>query len=307
MQLFHIRSLLFYSVFAITLLAKAQTAFTPAPSLSPTDKVKEAEEAFRSGSAAYLQNDLLSAHIQFAKVVKLAPEVAAGHSAFGTVLLAEGDIAYAVDQLELAYKLAPQNPDTVLNLAIAYSQLHEYQKSVQMFQLLEGSKSGTLQTLTPQASIGYAAAFAATGEPATAQKQLEASLVSAPDNASLHDSLGTILAQQQNYSDATVQFKRAISLEPSLASAHYHLGSVFLNQGDPVAAISELTKANDLTKENVEYVLQLGRALRASDQDEASIALLRHSLAVNPASTDIQYELALTLQANDNSIFERSR
>ena len=302
MQLFQTGSLLIFSLLAIIPPARAQTASMPAAPAPTTtsDRVKEAEDAFRAGSAAYLQNDLLSAHIQFAKVVKLAPEVAAGHSAFGTVLLAEGDLAYAADQLELAHRLAPQNSDATLNLAIAYSQLHQYQKSVQMFQLLDGTKSDATQALTPQVSIAYAAALAATGEPAEAQKQLEAALTSAPDNAALHDSLGTILAQQQNYTDATAHFQRAISLDPSLASAHYHLGSVSLNQGNPASAVSELTKASDLAKENVEYVLQLGRALRANDQEEAALTVLRHALAVDPASTDIQYELALTLQANDN-------
>ncbi len=302
MQLFQTGSLLIFSLLAIIPLARAQTTSMPAtPVLTATsDRVKEAEEAFRVGSAAYLQNDLLSAHIQFAKVVKLAPEVAAGHSAFGTVLLAEGDLAYAADQLELAHRLAPQNSDATLNLAITYSQLHRYQKSMQLFQLLDGTKGEAMQALTPQASIAYAAALAAIGEPAAAQKQLETTLAGALDNAALHDSLGTILAQQQNYTDATAHFQRAISLDPSLASAHYHLGSVFLNQGNPASAVSELTKANELAKENVEYVLQLGRALRANEQEEAALTLLRQALAVNPSSTDIQYELALTLQANDN-------
>src|ERR1700761_6932586 len=142
MQLLRTRLFVLYSVLmpAVTLLARAQT-LTPPASLPSTDRVKEAEEAFRTGSEAYLQNDLLAAHIQFAKVVKLAPEVAAGHSAFGTVLLAEGDLTYAVDQLELAHKLAPQNSDATLNLAITYSQLHQYQKSIQMFLLLQEASS----------------------------------------------------------------------------------------------------------------------------------------------------------------------
>jgi protein O-GlcNAc transferase len=303
MQLFPTRPLLRCIAFAtIVPLAHAQTNSTVAASsqTSTTDRVKEAEEAFRSGSAAYLQNDLLSAHIQFAKVVKLAPEVAAGHTAFGTVLLAEGDLPYAADQLELAHKLDPQNSDATLHLAITYSQLREYQKSAQLFQLLSDTKSDALQALTPAASIAYAASLAATGQPAIAQKNLEAALNNSPDNAALHDSLGIVLAQQQTYSDATVQFQRAISLEPSLASAHYHLGSVFLNQDNLPDAVSELSKANDLSRENVEYAVQLGRALRANDQEEKAITVLRHALFVDPASTDVKYELALTLQANDN-------
>ncbi len=133
--------------------------------------LKSAEDAFRAGSAAYLQNDLHSAHIQFAKLVQLAPEVAAGHSAFGTVLLAEGDVSSAIAQLELAHRLDPQDTGAILNLALAYAQSHDYAKSVQMFQLLDEQEELTSsQTLTPQASIAYAIALSATAEPEAAQK-----------------------------------------------------------------------------------------------------------------------------------------
>src|SRR5271167_1435233 len=94
MRFFQARSLLLHGVIAIMLpLAQAQTAGAPATTATtPTsENLMSAEDAFRAGSAAYLQNDLHSAHIQFAKLVQLAPEVAAGHTAFGTVLLAEGD------------------------------------------------------------------------------------------------------------------------------------------------------------------------------------------------------------------------
>jgi protein O-GlcNAc transferase len=97
------------------------------------------------------------------------------------------------------------------------------------------------------------------------------------------------------------QFQDAISLDPTMAAAHYHLGSVFLNQGDPAAAVTELAQANNLAISNTEYALQFGRALRADNQDEPALAVLRHTLAADPASVDAKYELALTLQANDNA------
>src|SRR5277367_30826 len=65
--------------------------------------LKAADAAFRAGSAAYQRNDLHAAHVEFAKLVKLAPTVAAGHAAYGTVLLAEGDLRSAVTELELAH------------------------------------------------------------------------------------------------------------------------------------------------------------------------------------------------------------
>jgi protein O-GlcNAc transferase len=283
--------------------ARAQTSNAPAanPKASANARLKLADEAFRAGSAAYLRNDLHSAHIQFAKVVQLAPGVAPGHTAFGTVLLAEGDARSAVKQLELARGLDPRDAGATLNLALAYSQLHDYVKSVEMFQLLDQLKSSSPQALTPQAAIAYAVALTATGKAAAAQKQLEAALTTSPDNAELHDAYGTLLAQQEQYGPAVVQFQRAISLDPALASAHYHLGSVFLNQGNPAAAITELTRANSIAKDKLEYALQLGRALRADHQDEQALVVLRHALAADPKSLEAKYELALTLQATENA------
>jgi protein O-GlcNAc transferase len=304
MQFLKTRSLLLLGMMAAMFpLALAQTSPAPGadPKASANARLKSAEEAFRAGSAAYMRNDLLSAHIQFRKLVELAPGVAAGHSAFGTVLLAEGDVRSAIAQFELAREIDPHDAGVILNLALAYSQVHDYAKSVQMFQLLEQVKSDPPQTLTPQAAIAYAVALTATSEPAAAQKQLEAALASSPDNAALHDALGTLLARQEQYSEAAAQFQRAVLLDPTLASAHYHLGSVFLNQGNPAAAVTELTQANKLANDNTEYALQLGRALRADNQDEPAIAVLRHALTAAPASVDAKYELALTLQANDNA------
>jgi tetratricopeptide (TPR) repeat protein len=303
MQFLRTHSLFLLGVMAACPPAPAQTSTPPAanPTASAGEKLKLADEAFRAGSAAYLRNDLHTAHIQFAKVVQLAPAIAAGHTAFGTVLLAEGDARSAVKQLELARGLDPRDAGAALNLALAYSQLGNYAKSVQMFQLLEQLTSSSPQALAPQAAIAYAAALTATGDPASAQKQLEAALATSPEDPALNDALGTVLAQREQYEPAVVQFQRAISLDSALASAHYHLGSVFLNQGDPAAAVAELTKANELAKDNLDYTLQFGRALRANHQDESALATLRHALTLGPASVDAKYELALTLQATDNA------
>ncbi len=106
---------------------------------------------------------------------------------------------------------------------MAYAQIRDYAKSVQLFQLLDETKANSSLTLTPQASIAYAIALNATAKPEAAQKQLEAALVNSPDNATLHDALGSMLAQQQRYDEAGIHIQRAISLDPTLASAHYIL------------------------------------------------------------------------------------
>ena len=178
MRFFRTPSLLLPGVLAVLLpVARAQAPATAARTTpSASVRLKAADEAFRAGSAAYVKNDLRSAHAQFAKVVRLEPNVAAGHSAFGTVLLAEGDAKEAITQLEWARRLDPRDAVATLHLAMAYSQLQDYARSVKMFRLLDQIGSGGTETLTPEAAIAYATALAATTEVSEAQKALEAAL-----------------------------------------------------------------------------------------------------------------------------------
>ena len=104
------------------------TQTPPQPTATPdstTDQatVEAATLAFRAGHAAMEQNDLAVAHTEFAKVVQLLPRVAAGHSALGAVLYAEGNPSAAVTELEQAHSLDPNDTTATLNLALSYSQL----------------------------------------------------------------------------------------------------------------------------------------------------------------------------------------
>src|ERR1700757_3082658 len=94
------------ALFWIALLNLPAAAISQTP---PASDQTAATEAFRAGRAAMEQNDLTLAHAEFAKVVKLAPNVAAGHSALGAVLYAEGKPSAAVPELEKAHSLDPKD------------------------------------------------------------------------------------------------------------------------------------------------------------------------------------------------------
>jgi tetratricopeptide (TPR) repeat protein len=185
---------------ALRLDSSAQTNNVPSakPNPSTTANLQAADEAFRAGSAAYQRNDLPTAHAQFARLVHLAPNVATGHTAYGTVLLAEGNARAAAAELEQARKLDPHDTNAALNLALAYTQLRAYSNAIEVFRLLEQPN----RPFPQDAAIAYATALAATSQFAAAQGVLERALNSQPDSPVLHDSLGTILAQREQYDDA---------------------------------------------------------------------------------------------------------
>src|SRR5487761_2298348 len=68
------------------------------------DAVRQADAAFHAGYAARQAGQLEAARAQFAKVVRLAPQIAEGREALGAVLIEMGHPAEAIPQLEAAAK-----------------------------------------------------------------------------------------------------------------------------------------------------------------------------------------------------------
>jgi len=54
---------------------------------------------------------------------------------------------------------------------------------------------------------------------------------------------GVKLAKEQKYEEAVAQLKEALRLDPGLAEAHYHLGSVREALGEATKAIEDYTEA----------------------------------------------------------------
>ncbi len=266
-----------------------------------TAQMQAADAAFREGSAAFERNDLAAAQASFEKVVRLAPAIAAAHSALGTVLIAAGNPSRAVTELETARKLGGSDRSTLLNLCIAYSNLGNYRGTLGVFRQMA---AGANDPLPADAAVAVATAFSETGDAAGAEAVLRTALdgggASNDDNARLHDSLGTVFAQRRLYTEAEAEFHRAIALDETRASAHYRLGLVQLATNRPTAAVPELERAHALQPESVPYAVDLSRALLATGQDAQAIDLLRAMLAHTPAAPqgiNLKYQLALALQS----------
>lgn len=289
---------------AITLPAGGQS-HPPIASAQQNANVPAAEAAFRDGLAASERNDLRSARFNFEKAVRLAPNVAAGHAALGSVLLSLGDLSEAVRELEIANRSDHSDQSTLLNLILAYSYSHEYAKSIAAYTELK-AQSEQNTALPADVGIAVATAFAGTAEAPSAQAVLQQAVAAEPDNPRLHDALGTILAQQQDFAGAATHFHQAIALDQSLAAAHYHLGAVESATGNPSEAVAEFTLAHNLEPDNLAYALDLAHAQVANNQEADAIALLRAVLAKLPPSAgsqavEVKYRLALALQSSGNA------
>ena len=254
-----------------------------------------ADKAFHAGYDAVQRGDLKTAATDFAEVVRLSPEVAAGHAAYGSVLLTLGKLPQATYELEKAHALDPQENSAIVNLARAYQQAGEPQKAVDLFQ----AATATRAALEPDGWFAFAQLLLAAGDLTQAHDAMLTATKAYPQNALLEDTLGVVLAQQQDYAAAEQHFRSAEQLDPAMAEPHLHLGAALLVEKQAAQAVAELKLAASARPGDAAIELELGRALTANHEDAAAVDVLQQSMKAAPTPTmtlDIQYALAVALQ-----------
>jgi protein O-GlcNAc transferase len=260
--------------------------------------LKQADAAYRAGSVAFSKNDYETARVDFEKVIRLVPAEEQGYRALGLTLLRMGKAEESVRNLEKALSLKPSDSDAQLGLAIAYDRLHQPAKEVILLGKLEAAARAQKHTLPAGIEAMYARALAATHQPAAAIIHMKLAVAADPRNAGALDDLGSLYAMQKDWPSAEEKFHAAVAVNPSLASAHLHLGLALQAQQRPGAA-EELNQAYQLDPDNPMINLELGRLLATNGDDQQAIQLLQHAYTLLPQSSDAAYQLGLALQRSN--------
>jgi protein O-GlcNAc transferase len=261
----------------------------------PSASLKEADADYRAGVAALSHNDLNTALADFEKVVHLAPTAEQGHSALGAVLVRLGRTSEGIRELEKALAMKPSDGSAEQNLALAYVETGQYSKALPLFAKLDAAARADKQQQQPYILAAYAQALAGTKQFPAAIARMKEAVAADPQSADLHDELGSLYAQHQDWVHAKDAFNAALQINPNLAAAHFHLGMALLAEQQP-GALDELNQAYQLAPQNPEVALQLGQALAAAGQDDQAIPVLRHAIELDPKSTVGAYQLGLALQ-----------
>jgi protein O-GlcNAc transferase len=264
-----------------------------------TTNIAAARLAMTSGVAAANAGNLVEAKRQFERAVKLTPDVAEGHAALGSVLLALGEISNAAKELESAHKLASADPAIDLNLANAEVSLSRYADAIPLFHAAAASNL----SFTPQETIAFATAQSEMGDSAGAESTLRAALSAAADSAELHDAYGVMLAKRGAMEEAESEFRKATTMNPSLVQAQSHWGVALLALNRPQEAEVPLRNAALAEPQSFNSQLQLGRALSSLHRDTEALATLHKAAQLRNSGTSVDalYALALALQASGDA------
>lgn len=232
--------------------------------------------AIRSGLDAYDAGELPTAIAAFRTAVTLAPEHAGARNLLGTALVASGEAAAAVPELEHAARLAKNNPAILGNLAQAYAAIHRHEDALHAFR-----KASRIEPQKPQYAEGAAIALAQLGKTGEAQTILERLTARFPDIASTWYNLGNLHRGQQRWPQAEQCYREALAREPGDIDARNNLGSVLhaqMRYADAAAAYRACLLAQpEYLAAHLNLVSALMDDGRFADAEQACRELLRRA------------------------------
>jgi len=180
-------------------------------------------------------------HLQ--QAATLAPDSPVAHIFLGLHHDRLGDTSAARAEYETAYDLDPTNPATCVEIGQAWAAEGRYVAAEIWLR-----EAVSLQPDDP-ALWEVLARFYLDHNITTEERGVEATaewVRLSPDDACAHDLQGWAAFQVGDYDTAESGFLRALSLDPALASAHYHLGRLWAAQGAHQKAQQEFIRALDL-------------------------------------------------------------
>jgi tetratricopeptide (TPR) repeat protein len=177
------------------------------------------------------------------RAVALAPDSPVSHVFLGLHYDRQGDVVSARAEYEMTYDLDPENPATCVEIGQTWAAERRYVAAEIWLQ-----EAVSLQPKDPalwEILVRFYLEHNITGEGRSTEAAAELVRLS-PEDARAFDLQGWAALQVAEYDVAESSLLEALSLDSSLASAHYHLGLLRASQGQHEAAQEAFVRALDL-------------------------------------------------------------
>ena len=227
----------------------------------------------------------------YREYLKEHPESVDGLVNFGAALAHEGLFDEAIRQYDKALALQPENPQVLLNLALAHYKTGRYADASAGF----GKVLPRLQPFSaPHRQISFLLADCdiRLGQYKPAIELLNGYDQKTPDDMALAYLLGTALLKDKQSERGGVVIDRILRKGES-AESRLLMGTVKLNSLDFTGARDELQRAAELNPKLPEVHGSLGLALLGLSQNDAATAEFRRELEVDPNNFAAAFQLGI--------------
>ena len=116
-----------------------------------------------------------------------------------------------------------------------------------------------------------------------------------PDIAAL---LGSAFRESGRFEEACLELKRALTLNPDMATARLELVRTYLDLDDPVRAVEEVDIVLGAHGEFADAIYLKGEVFVAMGRNEEALQAFRKALSINPSFKEAREALEHTLAAH---------
>lgn len=216
------------------------------------------------GREHYAKREFERAEAMLRQVLESDDRFADVHDMLGVIAHSRGSLPQAERHFERALELNPAYTEAALNLAVTYNDRGKYEAARAVYTRIQGSPSGSVQTLDPFARgklanmhAELAQAYVESALLREAIGELEKAVELCPHFADLQTKLGGLLRETRDFTRAQVHYEAAIVARPHFVPAHVQLGVTLLALGLPSRAEEQWKKVLDLEPDNTQAKMYL--------------------------------------------------
>jgi tetratricopeptide (TPR) repeat protein len=229
---YHKHSPMAPSVIGFVLVAVEGALATPPVVVRQSDEAALARAAFDGGLAAVEQGDLTGARERFASAYRLAPDWSLAALQFGMAAFAKDpEDSEALDALERAVALDPQNPRAHLQLGIIYEHARRSGDAVREYRAALARRGEWLD-----ARFRLAGALAESGEPEAAIGAYEAVLAADGQHLGALSALAELNEKVGRLDAAELALLTITRMLPAVAYHRYRLANFYQRTGQAAKA-----------------------------------------------------------------------
>lgn len=248
------------------------------------------------GLDAAARGDRAAAVRMLEEAVELRPDIALPHYNLGLILADNGDLQTGRAQVIEAISLAPFDPRFYIALGRMWKRAENAQRARDAFERAArldpgnsaaiaelrdlassggqsdtGSQSGEdaypygAPTDTPAAHFAFATVLARRGDWTGATGEWLRVLTLQPDNADARNNLGVCYAHTGEDEKAELEFRKALQISPDSAGAHFGLAILALQHGNSHVAIQELREVTRIQPDYPQAERLLSAALKQTN------------------------------------------
>lgn len=258
------------------------TAAKPARSLLP--------ETLRQALALHQQGQLTQAQTKYEEVLAVQPRHFDALNLLGVIALQRGNPATALELLDSAIEIDPNNAAVHFNRGAVLQQLNRPEESLASYDQAIAIKPN------------YAESFCNRGLVLAQLKRWDAALASydravaiKPDFAQAHFNRGIVLKELGRWDEALAGYEQAVSLEPGFAEGYCNRGLVLAQLDRWDAALASYDQAIAIKPQFTEAHFNRGLVLSKLDQADAALASFDRAIALKADFAEVYYNRGLVL------------